>query len=93
MLDREIGYNMLLGCPWIHAMQVVPSTFHQCVKFPYNGIEIIIHGDPNPFEHCNHLKASVDNQIPINQEAPLTTQMDSLTITEIQKNTPTTSSL
>lgn len=49
VLDRELGYNMLLGHPWIHAMQVVPSNFHQCVKFPYKGIEIAIQGDPNPF--------------------------------------------
>lgn len=73
VLDRELGYNMLLGCPWIHTMQAVPSTFHQCIKFPYNGIEITIKGDPNPFQHCNYLKDSVDNQVPINQAAPLTT--------------------
>lgn len=47
----------------IHAMWAIPSTFHQCVKFPYNGIEIVIHGDLDSFQHCNHLKASVDNQI------------------------------
>ncbi|WP_156113313.1 hypothetical protein, partial [[Clostridium] innocuum] len=26
-------------------MQAVPSTYHQCVKFPYNGTEVVIPGD------------------------------------------------
>lgn len=80
VLDRELGYNMLLLCPWIHTMQAVPSTFHQCVKFPYNGIEITIKGDPNLFQHYNYLKENVDNQIPINQATPLTTHLEGLKI-------------
>lgn len=93
VLDRELGYNMLLGHPWIHTMQTVPSTFHQCVNFPYNGIEITVHGDPNPFQHYNFLRASIDNQVQNNQGAPLHLQMESLSIRETKKNTPTTSSL
>ena len=34
---RPLAYNILLGRKWIHDMQVVSSTYHQCVKFPYNG--------------------------------------------------------
>jgi hypothetical protein len=26
-------------------MQAVPSTYHQCVKFPHNGAEIVVPGD------------------------------------------------
>ncbi len=37
---EPLAYNILLGRPWIHDMQAVPSTFHQCVKFPYNGTKI-----------------------------------------------------
>lgn len=37
VLDRDLSYNILLGCPWIHDMQAVPSTYHQCLKFPYDG--------------------------------------------------------
>lgn len=37
VLDIDLAYNILLGRPWIHEMQVVPSTYHQCLKFPYNG--------------------------------------------------------
>lgn len=61
---------------------MVPSTFHQCVKFLVNGVEITIHGDPNPFQHCNNLRASTKNQVPINQEAPITSQIESLTISK-----------
>lgn len=27
-------YMAILGCPWIYAMGVVPSSLHQKVKFP-----------------------------------------------------------
>lgn len=52
-----------------------------------------MHGDPNPFQHCNTLRESTDNQVPKNLATPLITQMDSLTIREAQEDTPTTSSL
>ncbi|KAH9316505.1 hypothetical protein KI387_025132 [Taxus chinensis] len=32
VLDLDLPYNMLLGCPWIHAMQAIPSIFHQCIN-------------------------------------------------------------
>ena len=32
VLDIEINCNMILGCPWLHAMKEVPSTYHQCLK-------------------------------------------------------------
>ena len=37
VLHKELTYNILLGRPWIHDMQAVPSTYHQCLKFPFNG--------------------------------------------------------
>lgn len=36
LLDKDLTYNILLGRPWIHEMQAVPSTYHQCLKFPIN---------------------------------------------------------
>lgn len=30
-------YDILLGRPWIHDMQAIPSTYHQYFKFLYNG--------------------------------------------------------
>lgn len=49
VLDMDLAYNILLGRPWIHSMQAVPSTYHQCLKFPHNGHEVTIKGDTNPF--------------------------------------------
>ena len=33
-VDKPAVYNVILGTPWIHQMQAIPSTYHQCVKFP-----------------------------------------------------------
>lgn len=63
-------------------MQAVPSTFHQCIKFLVNGVEVIVHEDPNPFQHCNNLIAIIENKVPINLEAPIISQVRSLTISE-----------
>ena len=49
VLDIEMNCNMILGCPWLHAMKAVPSTYHQCLKFSYHNIEVTIPGDPDPF--------------------------------------------
>ncbi|XP_070026103.1 uncharacterized protein [Nicotiana sylvestris] len=34
VVDIDMAYNMILGRPWIHEMDVVPSTLHQVIKFP-----------------------------------------------------------
>lgn len=34
MLDSSSTYNVILDRPWIHDMRVVPSTFHQVIRFP-----------------------------------------------------------
>ncbi|KAF8109302.1 hypothetical protein N665_0098s0030 [Sinapis alba] len=34
MIDTKTQYNAILGTPWLHMMKAVPSTYHQCVKFP-----------------------------------------------------------
>lgn len=58
VVNFDLPYNILLGCPWIHSMQVIPSTYHQCIKFPHNGVKITIHADPKPFAYCHVLEAS-----------------------------------
>lgn len=70
VLDLSLTYNILLGRSWIHAMQVVPSTYNQCIKFLYNGIEVTIPGDPNPFMYCNNMSSKTESIIPSNLEAP-----------------------
>ncbi|KAF8111967.1 hypothetical protein N665_0070s0036 [Sinapis alba] len=34
VIDTKTQYNAIMGMPWIHMMKAVPSTYHQCVKFP-----------------------------------------------------------
>ena len=68
VLDSELTYNILLGCPWIHDMQAVPSTYHQCLKFPVNGQEVTITADYNDTQACHTLKTSQDTFIPNNRE-------------------------
>ena len=33
MLDSPLAYNVILGRLWIHKMRVVPSRFHQVIRF------------------------------------------------------------
>lgn len=68
VLDIDLTYNILLGCPWINEMQAIPSTYHQCVKFPYNGQEISILANNNPFQHWNAMGAAQDSLVPHNRE-------------------------
>lgn len=69
VLDIEMNYNMILGCPWLHAMKAVPSTYHQCLKFSYHNIEVTIPGDPDPFQFCAKLRDATAFQISTNNEA------------------------
>ncbi|XP_070004807.1 uncharacterized protein [Nicotiana sylvestris] len=34
VVDGDMGYNIILGRPYLHEMKVVPSTYHQLLKFP-----------------------------------------------------------
>ncbi|KAM1168096.1 hypothetical protein FF1_030016 [Malus domestica] len=48
VIDARTSYGLLLGRPWIHANEVVPSTLHQCLKFYREGVKVI-YGDTKPF--------------------------------------------
>ena len=69
VLDLDLPYNILLGRPWIHILKAVPSTYHQCLKFPHQGREVTIPGDPNPFEFCKRLEGAPMNFCPISEFA------------------------
>ncbi|XP_070031987.1 uncharacterized protein [Nicotiana tomentosiformis] len=32
VVDGDMGYNIILGRPWLQEMKVVPSTYHQLLK-------------------------------------------------------------
>ncbi|XP_070055375.1 uncharacterized protein [Nicotiana tomentosiformis] len=33
VIDTDMAYNVILGRPWIHDIDAVPSTLHQVIKF------------------------------------------------------------
>lgn len=55
VLDLHLTFNILLERPWIHDMQFVPSTYHQCLKIQYMVQEVIILRDQNFAQYCNFL--------------------------------------
>ena len=44
---------MLLGRPWIHDMEEVPSTLHGILKFEFQNEIHYIPGDPKLYALCN----------------------------------------
>ena len=66
VLDIPLAYNIFLGRPWIHEMRVVPSTYHQCVNFPFHGSEVTIPATTS--YTCNMLKVA-ENFVPTNRES------------------------
>lgn len=70
---NSITYNLLLGKPRIHAMQVVPSTLHYSIKFIYNNKMYTSYADTN-LQAC--LKTSSDSK------SSLTSSNSSLTKVE-----------
>ena len=42
VLDGPIDYNILLGRPWVYAMNAIFSTFFRMIAFPYKGTITVI---------------------------------------------------
>lgn len=50
VIEANTSYSALLGRPWIHKYQVVPSTLHQCLKFAdESGEQHRIVGNTTPY--------------------------------------------
>ncbi|XP_070019346.1 uncharacterized protein [Nicotiana sylvestris] len=49
VIDAKTSYNVFLGRPWIHENKVVPSTYHQCLKYYEGKVEKTIVVDDEPF--------------------------------------------
>ncbi|KAG7559469.1 Retrotransposon gag domain [Arabidopsis thaliana x Arabidopsis arenosa] len=52
VFDRPTAYNIILGTPWIYQMKAIPSTYHQCVKFPTPAGVRTIRGDQETSRSC-----------------------------------------
>lgn len=73
----------------MHAMQVIPSTYHQCIKFPYNGVEITILSDANPFAYCNNIHHQPKIIVPNNREAiPSSSYVNTASLSRLTTPTP-----
>jgi hypothetical protein len=60
VIDAKTSYSALLGRPWIHKYQVVPSTLHQCLKFvDGTGEQHRIAGNTSPYtiQEAHHADA------------------------------------
>ncbi|XP_070005357.1 uncharacterized protein [Nicotiana sylvestris] len=64
VVEMDMTYNMILGRPWIHEMDVVPSTLHQVIKFPSQWRIRQIHGD----QHTSRSIISVADSRAKNEE-------------------------
>ena len=49
VINLEVSYHVLLGCPSLHKHRLIPSMYHQCVKGRLNERPIRIPANPNPF--------------------------------------------
>ncbi|KAH0636782.1 hypothetical protein KY285_036491 [Solanum tuberosum] len=49
VIDAKTSYNILLGRSWVHENKVIPSTYHQCLKYYEDGVAKRIIVDDNPF--------------------------------------------
>ena len=52
VVDTSFAYNMIVGRPWLHSMKVVPSTYHQKVKYPTTTRVDEIKGDKAATQIC-----------------------------------------
>ncbi|XP_019235231.1 PREDICTED: uncharacterized protein LOC109215581 [Nicotiana attenuata] len=58
VIDTDMAHNMILGRPWIHDMDVVPSTLHQVIKFPSQWGIRQIRGDQQASKSINSVADS-----------------------------------
>ena len=60
VLNIALCFNMLLGRPWIHDTEAIPSSLYQKVRSPHEGAIVTIYGDtlivPKPIFGINSEK-------------------------------------
>lgn len=48
VIDIVTSFNLLSGRPWLHEAGAVASTYHQCLKFPFQGSIIKVSAEVQP---------------------------------------------
>ncbi|KAK8924197.1 hypothetical protein KSP39_PZI019370 [Platanthera zijinensis] len=52
IVDAPSSYSAIFGRPLISAFRCVPSSFHQCLKFNVEGVQVRVRGDPKEAREC-----------------------------------------
>ncbi|XP_074303813.1 uncharacterized protein LOC141638308 [Silene latifolia] len=52
IIEGPTTYNVILGRPCLHQMKAVPSTYHQCLKFPTPWGTVTVKGDQEESRNC-----------------------------------------
>ncbi|XP_075095307.1 uncharacterized protein LOC142173585 [Nicotiana tabacum] len=68
VIDGDMAYNMILGRPWIHDIDVVPSTLHQVIKFPLQWEIRQIRRDQQASKNINSVVTDVSSRLDVIQE-------------------------
>ena len=73
VINSEVFYHVLLGCPWLHKHRLIPSTYHQCVKRRLNGRPIRIPANHNPFSQgeVNFVETMFYDELEPDNESPI----------------------
>lgn len=59
---------MLLGRPWIHDMEAIPSTLHGKLKFEFQSEVHLVMGYPKPYALCNVVDFKYFSMLPSQYE-------------------------
>ncbi|KAK8926340.1 hypothetical protein KSP39_PZI018276 [Platanthera zijinensis] len=52
IVDAPSGYNAIFGRPLINYFKAVPSSYHQCLKYCRDDVQVRIRGDPRASREC-----------------------------------------
>ena len=72
VINAEVSYHVLLGCPWLHKHRLIPSTYHQCIKGRLNGRPVRILANRNSFsqEEVNFAEMMFYDELEPDDESP-----------------------
>ena len=72
VINAEVSYHVLLGCPWLHKHRLIPSTYRQCIKGRLNGRPVRIPANRNLFsqEEVNFAETMFYNELELDDENP-----------------------
>ena len=73
VINSEVSYHVLLGCPWLHKHCLIPSTYHQYVKGRLNGRPVRIPANHNPFSQgeVNFVETMFYDELEPDNESPM----------------------